>query len=292
MMGQLPVVAQSVGVMRYVSLAKPRMVLINVLMVVVGGLVAHGSFVSILWALVGSACVIAGACVSNNVLDRTYDVRMVRTMKRALPVGDVTVRAAVVYGTVLAVVGIGVLVLAVSVLTAIVAAIGFVAYVFVYTAWLKPRSTWSTSVGGIAGAIPPVIGYTAGAQVIDGVAWLLFALLFLWQPPHFWALAIYKRDEYAQAQYPLLPVVKGVLRTKIQMIPYVLALFPVVYAIAHVQAAGMVFFIGAWVLIGVWLVLCVRGFFAQDELRWAVGAFRFSLIVLVGVAALLVADTV
>lgn len=274
----------------YVSLTKPRMVMINVLMVIVGGYVAHGSWATVLWAALGSSLVIASACVVNNRLDRDYDAQMTRTMARAIPRGKVSVRAAEIFAAVLGLVGHGLLWMMVHWLPMVIALIGYVSYVVVYTAWLKRTSTWSTSIGGIAGAIPPVIGYSAVTETIDWVAVLLFAVMFFWQPPHFWALAIYKREEYAQAGYPLLPVVKGVARTKKQMIPYVVAMFPVLFALTVYDVAGKVFFIGSWFLVGFWLWLCVRGFMVRDELRWALMTFRYSLVVLVGMMVLLVSD--
>lgn len=278
----------------FFALTKPRMVLVNVWMTFGGYMVAaHGHLLTMvfLYTLLGAALVMASACVFNNVMDQRYDALMVRTRLRAIPQGDVTTFHALFLGSVLGIVGFSVLYFGVHPLATLVAAIGFATYVGIYTAWLKRTSTWSTSVGGIAGAVPPVIGYCAVTHSVDAGAWLLFAWLFLWQPPHFWALAIAKRDEYAQAGYPLLPVVKGNKRTKIQMLPYVVALFPVVVLLFTQYYAGMLFLYGACALLIGWLLLCIRGFFVDDEKRWAMTTFRYSLIVLMMMLILLIIDT-
>src|SRR5690606_9760353 len=125
--------------------------------------------------------------------------------------------------------------------------------VVIYTIWLKRTSTWSTSVGGISGAMPPVIGYVAVSGEMDLGAWLLFAMLFLWQPPHFWALGIRRKEEYRAAGYPLLPVVKGTLRTKIQMIPYVVLLVASTVLLFVYDYVGWIFLIVSGALGLIWL---------------------------------------
>jgi len=241
--------------------------------------------------LVGSALIMGSGCVLNNVLDRERDRLMERTQKRAIPTGTISTRAAVLYAAVLGLFGLAVLYFFVNPLTALLGVIGHIAYVVIYTYWLKPTSTWSTSVGGIAGAVPPVIGYCAVSETVDMGAILLFGLLFFWQPPHFWALGIRKREEYRKAGYPLLPVVKGVLRTKWQMVPYLIALYPTTVLLYTMEYVGIVFLIGALLLLTAWTWQCVSGLFTKDDNAWALRAFKYSLYYLTFVFVLMIADT-
>ncbi|HZG84606.1 heme o synthase [Paenibacillus sp.] len=275
-------------------LAKPRMIATNLITAFGGFWVA--SKWSIDWfllfmMLVGSALIMGSGCVLNNVLDRERDRLMERTQKRAIPTGTISTRAAVLYAAVLGLFGLAVLYFFVNPLTALLGVIGHIAYVVIYTYWLKPTSTWSTSVGGIAGAVPPVIGYCAVSETVDMGAILLFGLLFFWQPPHFWALGIRKREEYRKAGYPLLPVVKGVLRTKWQMVPYLIALYPTTVLLYTMEYVGIVFLIGALLLLTAWTWQCVSGLFTKDDNAWALRAFKYSLYYLTFVFVLMIADT-
>lgn len=172
--------------------------------------------------------------------------------------------------------------------------LGMFVYVGIYTLWLKRSSTWSTSIGGISGAMPPVIGYVAASGRIDLGAWLLFALLFLWQPPHFWALAIRRVEEYRAAGFPLLPVVKGIHRTKIQMIPYIVLLIPVPILMYAYGYAGMIFMIISVLLSVLWAFYAFKGFTIKEEETdsWAKKVFFFSINHLTLSFLLMIVDTV
>jgi heme o synthase len=242
--------------------------------------------------LVGSALVMASACVFNNVIDRNRDQLMERTRKRAMPQGKVKLQHAVWYGAILGIIGLVVLYFLVNPLSAFFGIIGHFTYVVIYTAWLKRSSTWSTSVGGISGAVPPVIGYCAVTETIDIGACLLFAIMFLWQPPHFWALGIRRVEEYRLAKYPLLPVVKGVKRTKWQMVPYLIALYPATILLYTLGYVGPIFLIGGVLLLTLWTVQCLKGLFIQErDDQWAMQSFKYSLYYMTFVFLLLVVDT-
>ena len=206
-----------------IALTKPGLLRLNVFAVAVGFWVASQwdiAWISLLMVVIGSTLVIASACVINNYWDRELDQKW-NERKRMDYINHLKPGFVLGYGLVLGVAGLAILYLLVNPLSGWMALLGWFAYIVIYTMWLKRTSTWSTSLGGIAGAMPPVIGYTAVTNEIDAGAWLLFALLFLWQPPHFWSLGIRRVEEYRAAGFPLLPVVKGVKRTKLQMIPYV-----------------------------------------------------------------------
>lgn len=190
----------------YYQLAKPGIVYGNVFVTLAAFLFAagwHFSFPLFFATMVGLALVIASACVFNNYFDRDIDKKMQRTKTRALAAGKISNTSALMYGAVLGLVGISLLYFCVNTLTAGVALFGFVTYVFVYTP-LKHRSSAALWVGAIAGATPPVVGYTAVTNRLDLVAFLLFLFLFLWQIPHFLAIAVYRFDEYKTAGVPLL----------------------------------------------------------------------------------------
>lgn len=240
--------------------------------------------------MLGSALVMACACVFNNYLDREMDIKMERTSHRPLPTGRIKPGSVIIYGIILGIAGEVLLYMA-NGLTAVLGLVGIFFYVIVYTAWLKRTSTWSTSIGGISGAMPPVIGYVAVTNQIDLAAWLLFAILFLWQPPHFWALGIRRKEEYRAAGFPLLPVVKGVKRTKIQMIPYVILLI-IANVLLYVYGYVGMFYLSIITVLGlVWLYYCFAGFKTTDDDRWSRKTFMFSVNYLMILFIVMVLDT-
>ncbi len=278
----------------YYNLAKPRMILTNLIPAIGGFWIASKwdiDWMVFAYMLIGAGLVMGSGCVFNNVIDREHDMKMARTKKRALPSGTISPAAASVYGTALGLAGLAVLYFLVNPLAAFLGVVGHVAYVIVYTYWLKPTSTWSTSVGGISGSVPPVIGYCAVTGEIDFGAVLLFGLLFFWQPPHFWALGIRKREEYQAAGFKTLPVVKGVERTKRQMVPYLLALYPTTVLLYTGGYVNVFFLVGGLVLLSVWTWQCLKGFFTKDESAWAMGAFKHSLYYLTFIFVLMIVGT-
>jgi protoheme IX farnesyltransferase len=241
--------------------------------------------------LVGSALTMASACVFNNYLDRELDMKMERTRDRALPQNRMTPRFVFGYGVALGVAGLIVLFALVNVLSGWLGLLGMFVYVVVYTMWLKRSSTWSTSIGGISGAMPPVIGYCAVSGEIDAGAWILFALLFLWQPAHFWSLAIRRKEEYRAAGFPLLPVVKGVTRTKWQMLPYILLLIPASVLMYNYGYVGIYFLILSVGIAIVWFVHALSGLRAKDDEKWAKADFMISINYLMIMFLTMILDT-
>ncbi|SIQ62257.1 protoheme IX farnesyltransferase [Paenibacillus macquariensis] len=227
--------------------------------------------------LLGTVLILASSCVFNNYFDRELDLKMTRTRERALPTGRLKPGVVLWYAIILGVVGLTILFSFSGILAGLFGIVGMLVYVVIYTLWLKRSSTWSTSVGAISGAVPPLVGYVAVTGEVDMGAVLLFALLFLWQPPHFWALGIRRVEEYRAAGYPLLPVVKGIKRTKIQMIPYLIALIPVPILMYVYGYAGIYYMIISLVLSIVWLYLSLQGFKAKNDEVWAKKVFLFSI---------------
>ncbi|RIX53056.1 protoheme IX farnesyltransferase [Paenibacillus nanensis] len=277
-----------------IALTKPRLLRLNMFAALGGFWVASKwdlDYMLMIWMLIGSTLTMASATVVNNYWDRELDQKMERTRNRTLPMGRMKPGAVLTYGLVLGVVGIAVLFLLVHPITGWLGLLGWFAYIVIYTMWLKRSSTWSTSIGGISGAMPPVIGYCAVTGEVDAGAWILFAFLFLWQPAHFWSLAIRRVEEYREAGFPLLPVVKGVKRTKLQMIPYVLLLLPTVVLLYVYDYAGIYFLIISAALSILWLIHTVSGISAKDTEKWAKVNFLISVNYLMIVFIAMILDT-
>lgn len=278
----------------YYQITKPRIIISNLVATFGGYALATAWHVfdwKLLFAVLGAALVMACSTVMNNFLDRDFDTRMKRTESRALPMGRLTPRAVFTYALTLGVVGTLLLYFGVNLTTTLLGILGMFVYIVVYTMWLKRSSTWSTSIGGISGAMPPVMGYTAATGSVEAGAWLLFLLLFLWQPPHFWSLAIRKREEYGQAGFKVLPVVKGVFRTKVQMIPYVVLLIPATILFTYYTEVSALFIVPTLALNLYWLYDCLRGFRAADDEAWSKRNFYLSITYLMVAFVLMVVDS-
>lgn len=277
-----------------IGLTKPGLLRLNMFAAFGGYWVASKwsfDFVTLIWMLIGTTLTMASATVINNYYDRELDLKMDRTRNRVLPSGRMKPSSVLLYGIILGVTGLTVLFTLVNVLCGVLGVIGWFTYIVIYTMWLKRSSTWSTSVGGISGAMPPVIGYCAVTQTFDIGAILLFAFLFLWQPAHFWSLAIRRVEEYRTAGFPLLPVVKGVKRTKIQMIPYVALLLVTVVLFYVYDFTGIFFLIISSILTAFWLVHTIYGLFTKDDEKWAKFNFLISVNYLMIVFIIMIVNT-
>ena len=287
-------IVQPVSIRDYIILIKPGILRSNLIAAFAGFWVASQGNVNwmlLLYTLIGTTLVMASSCVFNNFFDREYDGLMERTSHRPLPSGRMTATNVFVYGCILGVLGLLVLFLLTDTLAAWLGIVGMIVYVLIYTAWLKRTSTLSTVIGSFSGAMPPVIGYTAVTGTMDVGAWILFGFLFLWQCPHFWALGIRRIEEYRAAGFQILPVVKGIKRTKIQMIPYIVLLIPVSLLLYYAGYAGIYYFVTALVMGIVWLLLCVAGFVTKDDNRWAKRTFMFSIYYLLIILIVMILDT-
>lgn len=279
----------------FIALTKPGILRSNLIAAFAGFWVAsqwHLQYGKLILMLLGTVLVMASSCVFNNYFDRDLDMKMARTQNRALPTGKMSPKTVLWYAIILGILGLSVLFIGNGLLAGVFGVIGMLVYVVVYTLWLKRSSTWSTSVGGISGAMPPVIGYVAAAGKVDLGAVLLFAMLFLWQPPHFWALGIRRVEEYRAAGFPLLPVVKGIPRTKLQMIPYLVLLLPIPILMYVYDYTGMWFLIIGELLSVSWLLMALKGFRSQENEAWAKRVFLFSINYLTVSMIVMILDTV
>lgn len=268
---------------RYYRLTKPGIIKGNLFTAAAGFLLAAGSDVNfgrMAATLAGIALSIGAGCVFNNVIDRSIDQKMGRTKQRELVQGTISVMSAVGYGSVLVCGGLGLLAVYANLLTVAVGITGLVFYVLLY-AVAKRASTLGTVIGSVAGAIPPVAGYTAAANTLDAGAYLLFLILALWQMPHFYAIAMYRLSDYKAAGLPVLPAVKGMRTTKIYILLYVVTFTFAAAGLAIYGYTGYVYLAVMTLLGSIWLGKGLQGFKTTDNNRWARMMFGYSLIVMV-----------
>jgi heme o synthase len=244
-----------------VALAKPRLNLLVVFSAAAGYVMAGGDahdLRRVLSMVVGTGLVAGGASAFNQVLERKQDALMRRTRSRPMPDGRLTIRDAIVFASVLTVLGLGILLLGANTLSALVAVVTLATYTVVYTP-LKMYSSFATVIGAIPGALPPVIGWAAAEDALSRGAWVLFAIVFLWQLPHFLAIAWLYREDYARAGFAMLPVIEpDGHSTGRQAVIYAVALLPVSLAPTLVGMAGSVYFVGALALTCLFVALAFR----------------------------------
>lgn len=266
----------------YYRLTKPGIIYGNLIALIAGFIFAAGfdfNIVLFITTILGSILVMASGCVFNNILDIRIDSKMKRTQNRALVKGTISVKSALIYGTILGLLGSAILFKFTNILTLSIALIGLFSYVVLYGI-AKRGTQYSTIVGSISGAAPPVVGYTAVTGRIDLGAILLFLILVTWQMPHFYAISIFRQKDYAAANIPVLSIVKGIRHTKIQMISYVISFIVAVSLLFLSGYAGLIYLVVMITVSFIWLSRAFEGFNTNDNEKWARGMFRFSLIVL------------
>jgi heme o synthase len=223
---------------------------------------------------------VGGGCAFNNYLDQDIDSLMLRTKNRALVKGLLSESSAIIFATILSLTGLLLLYFTTNLLTTSIAFFGLFFYVVIYTLFLKRTSIYGTIIGGLAGAVPPVVGYCAVTDRFDMGAFLLFVILFAWQIPHFYAISIYRLDDFKAASIPILPLKKDIFRTKISMLLYIIvfmfaAIMPILYGYT-----GYVYTISAVMLSLAWFALGLLGFKTDNDSQWARQMFLFSIIVI------------
>lgn len=241
----------------YLTISKPRIVLLVTLVTYASMWLARGSAPPLeltAVTLVGTALVAASALSLNCAIDQDIDQIMPRTRHRPTVQGRLSVRRVLVYGIILGLVGVSLL-LTLNLLAVLLALVAHLFYLLVYTAWLKRRSVWNTVIGGVAGALPPLIGWAAVTGTLSLEAACLFAVMFLWQPPHFWALTLYRGEDYAAAGLPMLPVVRGLKTTYLHILAYTAATVLASLLFALVSPEGWLYLVLASALGVIFLAL-------------------------------------
>ena len=245
----------------YLALTKPRIIELLLVTTVPTMVVAARGLPDgwlVLATLVGGSLAAGGANAINMVVDRDIDRVMARTRGRPLVTGEITPTAALVFAVVLEVVAFGVLALAVNLLSAVLALSAMLFYVFVYTMWLKRTSSQNIVIGGAAGAVPTLVGWAAVTGHLALAPLVLFAIIFVWTPPHFWSLALRYRDDYAAAEVPMLPVVASFERTTRQIVIYTAVLWAATLLFGAVAGMGALYWVAAILLGAVFLGYALR----------------------------------
>jgi protoheme IX farnesyltransferase len=275
-------------------LTKPGIIYGNALTAIAGLLLAsrwHISAGLFLATVAGTCLVIASACVINNYLDRGIDKKMVRTKQRALVTGELSGTFAIIYGLLLGGLGFTLLALFTNKLVVLIGAVAYVDYIVLYGV-SKRASMHGTLVGSIAGAAPPVAGYCAVTGHFNGGALIIFLIMVCWQMVHFYAIAIRRSADYKAAGIPVLPLVKGVHATKVQMISYTAAFVAAVTALTLFGYAGYIFLITIGGAGCIWLYKGLTSFQVKDNVKWAGGMFGYSLVVLLVFSAALATGSI
>jgi heme o synthase len=275
----------------YIALLKPRVMSLVVFTAFAGMYLAPGSVHPVI-GLCAVLCIAVGAGASGAInmwYDRDIDAIMTRTMDRPIPAGRLQPGQALGFGVTLAVGSVALMGLAVNWAAAALLALTIGFYVFIYTMWLKRRTPQNIVIGGAAGAFPPMVGWAAVTGDISIGSIVLFAIIFIWTPPHFWALSLYRRGDYEKAGVPMLPVVSGVAETKRQILLYTLVLAPLGAAPAMIGMASWYYGAAALLLGGIFIALAV-GVMRDPGEAYAKRTFRFSLLYLALLFAALIID--
>lgn len=276
----------------YYLITKPGIILGNLITVAAGFLLAskgHMYLGLFLATMLGLTLIIASGCIFNNYIDRDLDIKMKRTKNRPLASGQVSVVGALGLAILLVFLGNGILLYFTNSLTTAVADVGFLTYVLLYSFW-KSKTVYATAIGSIAGAVPPLVGYCAVSNQIDLGAVILFLMLVTWQMPHFFAIAILHYEDYRAAGIPTLPISKGIYRSKIHMVLYIMAFIASTALLTLSGYTGYIYLAVAGGLGTVWLGICLKGFIAKNDHRWAREMFRFSLVLITATSGAILLD--
>ncbi|MEM6998790.1 MAG: heme o synthase [Pseudomonadota bacterium] len=276
----------------YYTLCKPNVVALIVFTAIVGMFLAAPTMVpwdTLLFGTIGIGLASASAAAINHVVDHRIDSIMARTKKRPLPKGNVSVINAVIFAWFLGTISMGILAFLVNPLTAALTAVSLIGYGFIYSMYLKRATPQNIVIGGAAGAAPPVLGWTAVTGSLDPNSLLLFLIIFAWTPPHFWALAIYRREEYKEVDVPMLPVTHGVEFTRLHILLYTIIMSIVSLLPYLVQMSGFFYLICSVMLNAGFLYYAVRMQFDHND-RLAMQTFSYSIIYLMLLFAALLVD--
>ena len=276
----------------FLGLCKLRVVSLIVFTAVVGMALATPGMIplsALIWGTLGIGLAASSAAALNHVLDQRIDARMTRTRNRPLPTGSLSEKQAVTFALILALLSMLMLTFLVNPLTAVLTFLSLIGYAVIYTAWLKRATSQNIVIGGAAGAAPPILGWAAVTGEVHAYALILFLIIFVWTPPHFWALAIYRRDDYAGVGLPMLPVTHGVAFTRWQILFYSIILLLVTLLPYLTGMSGLVYLAGVTVLNMGFLGYSIALFISRNE-RLSMDFFNYSVIYLMALFAFLLID--
>lgn len=276
----------------YLEITKPKVVLLLVFTALVGMALAVPLWLPLqetFFGLLGIGLASSSAAAINHVIDQRADAMMKRTENRPLPQGALSTRQCLVFAISLGVLGMLMLIFLVNVLTAILTFLSLIGYAVVYTVYLKRATPQNIVIGGAAGAMPPVLGWAAVTNEVTAAPLLLFLIVFIWTPPHFWALAIHRRDDYAKVDIPMLPVTHGIPFTRVQIFLYTILLVIISIFPYLIQMSGLLYLSGAIVLGGMFLWHALK-MFDTNATRQPIKTFVFSINYLMWLFGIMLVD--
>lgn len=276
----------------YYELTKPKVVALIVFTAIVGMILATDTWVHwvpLVFGSLGIGLAASSAAVLNHVIDRKIDEKMYRTHRRPLPTGQLPTRNALVFAFALGAISMAMLVYLVNPLTAMLTFASLIGYAVIYTMYLKHATSQNIVIGGAAGAAPPVLGWAAVTGTVTADALLLFLIIFVWTPPHFWALAIARKDDYAKAGVPMLPVTHGNKFTSLQVLLYTVLLIVVTVFPYLTGMSGVLYLIGALILGGIFLYYALK-MQSDQSYQLTMKTFGYSIVYLMVLFALLLID--
>ncbi|ATG14997.1 TPA: heme o synthase [Providencia alcalifaciens] len=279
---------------QYLQVTKPGIIFGNLISVIGGFLLASKGSIDyplFIATLLGVSLVVASGCVFNNYIDRDIDRIMERTKNRPLVKGLIDPKVSLIYATALGIAGMVLLLVAANALAMLLALIGFIVYVGVYSLYMKRKSVYGTLIGSLSGAAPPVIGYCAVTNEFDAGALILLLIFSLWQMPHSYAIAIFRFKDYKAANIPVLPVIKGISVAKTHIFLYILAFMVATLMLAISGYAGYKYLVvGAAVSLW-WLGMAISGFKTENDDRvWARKLFIFSIVAITSLSVMMSVD--
>ena len=263
----------------YLELTKPKVVLMMLITAIIGMLLASKTLPSIylvIISMIGIGLCASSAATINQIIDRNIDANMTRTSKRPLPQGEITTLNASLFAFALMAIGTAILISQVNILTAALTVASLIGYAFIYTVFLKRATPQNIVIGRLAGAAPPLLGWASVTNSIDPNALLLVLIIFVWTPPHFWALAIYRKDDYARESIPMLPVTHGIRFTKLQIILYTILLVLVSLLPFIVLMSGNIYLFSALGLGIFYLYSSIKMYLTDDE-EYPMTSFKYSI---------------
>lgn len=276
----------------YLDLCKLRVVLLMLITAYVGMALASPGLVPwsiLIFGLLGIGLLASAAAAINHLVDRHVDAIMGRTLHRPIPTGRVTMRNAILFAVIIGCLGFIILVIFVNWLTAILTALTLVGYAVIYTMFLKRSTPQNIVIGGFAGAMPPLLGWTAVSGHFAPQAWLLVMIIFIWTPPHFWALAIFRHEEYAKIDLPMLTKTHGLRYTRNCVFIYTLVLSLVTLMPYYIDMSGLIYLIGTIILNVIFIIYASFVCFSEN-VRWGMKTFRYSIIYLLLLFVLMLVD--
>jgi heme o synthase len=276
----------------FLALCKPRVTMLIVFTAMIGMFLATPNMVPLdilLAATIGIGMASGAAAAFNCLVEQTIDAKMARTRGRPLPTGQVTSRQTFVFASIMASIGLGILYVYVNPLTMWLTLATFVGYAIIYTVFLKPATPLNIVIGGLSGAMPPALGWAAVTGTVSPEAWILVLIIFAWTPPHFWALALYRREEYAKSGLPMLPVTHGEEYTRLQILLYTIILTAVTLLPFAMRTSGFIY-LGSAVLLDAIFIAYAVGLHSKYSDTLAKSMFKFSILYLTLLFAALLVD--